>query len=398
MEITLNINKSEYPALFKIKNKKLNSIIFSLFDTGYNIIFPQPNLPNNSNYEYHQIINKIESLKNNNELNDKIKILEYYLEKLIGLSSSSVKKGEIAENILENIINSRYGDIEFKNTSHTPHCGDAWLYLPNNKIIMLESKNYTNTVNKDEINKLKNDMITNHIKWGLFISFNSNIQGMKEIDFDIFYHNNENYHAVFVSHLSNNISKLDFSLNLIRKLINFYYNLDDFPWIVNNIKSELVNLNNILEQNYLLRDNFIIMENEIIKSTNNYYTKLRDYQFNIDNKIKDIINNINSTMESSIELSNIDYSLIITIVAKKDKKLESIATKITDIMKKKKINFEYKEPYFNMSINNENIGILKIQNKKLSIEFLKYEITLIFNINKQKNILHNLNIFENLNL
>ena len=400
MEIVININKSEYPALFKIKNKKLNSIILSVFNTGYNILFPQPDNFNNSNYEYHQIINKIDSLKNNNneELNEKIKIFKYYLKKLIGLSSSSVKKGEIAENILENIFNSRYGDIEFKNTSQIPHSGDAWLYLPNNKIIMLESKNYTNTVNKDEINKLKNDMITHHIKWGLLLSFNSNIQGMKEIDFDIFYYNNENYHIIFVSNLSNNISKLDFSLNLTRKLINFYYNLDDFPWIVNNIKSDLVSLNNILEQNYLLRDNFIIMENEIIKSTNNYYTKLRDYQFNIDNKIKEIINNIGSTMDSSIKFDNIDYNLIIKIAGKKDKKLEPIATKITDIMKKKYINFEYKDPYFNMSVNTENIGILKIQNKKISIELLKYEITLNFNINKQKNISHNLNIFENLNL
>jgi len=43
--------------------------------------------------------------------------------------------------------------------SQTSHSGDAWLYLPNNKIIMLESKNYTNTVNKDEVIKLHNDMI-----------------------------------------------------------------------------------------------------------------------------------------------------------------------------------------------------------------------------------------------
>jgi len=94
--------------------------------------------------------------------------------------------------------------------------------LPNNKIIMLESKNYINTVNKDEIIKLQNDMINHHIKWGLFLSFNSKIQGMKEIDFEIFNHNNENYHIIFVSNLSNDISKLDFSLSLIRKLLNTY--------------------------------------------------------------------------------------------------------------------------------------------------------------------------------
>ena len=160
---------------------------------------------------------------------------------------------------------------------------------------------------------------------------------MKEIDFNIFSHNNENYHIVFVSNLSNDISKLDFSISLIRKLLNAYSDLEQFPWIVNNIKSELTNLNNILEQNYLLRDQFIIMEKDIIKNIDNFYVKLRDYQFNLDTKIKDIINKITSTMSDSIEFDKIDYNVIIKNATKKDKKLGPIITKITDIMKKKKI-------------------------------------------------------------
>ena len=401
MEIKLNIVKSEYPALFKIKSDELDATIFSIFDTGYNIMFPQPITIDNSNYEYLQIVNKLDSLKNNinnDVLNNKITSLENSLEKLIGLSTSSAKKGELAENILENIFNSRYGDIEFKNMSHIPHSGDAWLYLPNNKIIMLESKNYTNTVNKDEIIKLQNDMVTNHIKWGIFLSFNSSIQGMKEIDFHMFSHNNENYHVIFVSNLSNDISKLDFSISLIRKLLNTYSELEQFPWIVNNIKSELTNLNNILEQNYLLRDQFIIMEKDIIKNINGFYVKLRDYQFNLDTKIKDIINKITSTMTDSIEFDNIDYGLIIKIATKKDKKLGPIATKITDIMKKKKLYYEQKDNNFNILISGENIGIIKIQNKKICIEFLKYDIILSFIIGKEKEISQNLIIFQNLTI
>jgi hypothetical protein len=77
------------------------------------------------------------------------------------------------ENILEELFQQRYGDIQFERKSHIPHSGDAWLYLPDNQIIILESKNYTYTVNKDEIIKLQNDMINHHIKWGLLLSFNS---------------------------------------------------------------------------------------------------------------------------------------------------------------------------------------------------------------------------------
>ena len=35
---------------------------------------------------------------------------------------------------------SRYGDIQFEKKNHIPHSGDAWLYLPDDKIIMIESK------------------------------------------------------------------------------------------------------------------------------------------------------------------------------------------------------------------------------------------------------------------
>ena len=221
---------------------------------------------------------------------------------------------------------------------------------------------------------------------------------MKEIDFNIFSHNNENYHIVFVSNLSNDISKLDFSISLIRKLLNAYSDLEQFPWIVNNIKSELTNLNNILEQNYLLRDQFIIMEKDIIKNIDNFYVKLRDYQFNLDTKIKDIINKITSTMSDSIEFDKIDYNVIIKNATKKDKKLGPIITKITDIMKKKKLYYEQKDNNYNMLISGENIGIIKIQNKKICIEFSKYDIILNFIIGKEKEILQNLIIFQNLNL
>jgi hypothetical protein len=189
IEIKLTIDKINYPILFQLKDDELNSISNKIFSLGYSILYPNVNI-NEKNIEYNEIINKIELLNNNitnNNLGNKLTSLEQSLEKLIGLSSSSCKKGELAENILENIFNQRYGDIHFKNMSQVAHSGDAWLYLPDNKVIMIESKNYTNTVNKDEVIKMENDMITNHIKWGIFLSFNSGIQGMKDIDFHIYH-------------------------------------------------------------------------------------------------------------------------------------------------------------------------------------------------------------------
>lgn len=396
IEIKLLINKSNYPVLFQLKEDELNNISNKIFSLGYSILYPNINI-NEKGIEYNEIINKIELLSNNinnNNLGNKLNSLEQSLEKLIGLSSSSSKKGELAENILENIFSQRYGDINFKNMAHVAHSGDAWLYLPDNKVIMLESKNYTNTVNKDEVIKMQNDMITNHIKWGIFLSFNSGIQGMKDIDFHIFNHNNENYQVLMISNLSNDISRLDLGITLIRKLLSYYSDLEKFPWLVNNIKSELDQLNELLEQNYLLRDNFINMEKSIMKDINGFYTILRDYQFTMDNKIKEIISKITLTMDESINFNNTDYSKFINTCILKEKKLGSIATKISDIFKKKEII----ESDLILKIKDNVIGSIKIQNKKISIELSNYDLVLNFNIGKEKEINYNLIIFENLNL
>jgi len=392
IEINLLLNTNDYPLLDQLNNDQIKKI----FSVGYSILYPNVNI-NEKSIEYNEIINKIELLNNNmnnNNLGSKLSTLEQSLEKLIGLSTSSAKKGEIAENILENIFNQRYGDINFKNMSQVAHSGDAWLYLPDGKIIMLESKNYTNVVNKDEVIKMQNDMINHHIKWGIFLSFNSNIQGMKDIDFHIFNHNNENYQVLMISNLSNDISRLDLGITLIRKLLNYYNDLEKFPWLVNNIKSELDQLNELLEHNYLLRDNFINMEKNIMKDINGFYTILRDYQFTMDSKIKEIISKITLTMDESINFNKIDYTNFINTCMLKEKKLGPIATKITDIFKKKEIV----ESDLILKNKNNIIGCIKIQTKKISIELSNYDLVLTFNIGKEKEINNNLIIFENLNL
>ena len=185
-EITLKLNENEYPMLKNLKKKELDKYLIKIFKTGYQIHFPS-NDKIEQQLEYNELIERIETIKNelkdeinNSEISDKINSLESSLTKLIGISSNSCKKGNFGENVLEEIFSKRYGDIQFERKSQVAHSADAWLYLPDGKIIMLESKNYTTTVNKDEINKLQSDMVTHHIKWGIITSFNSMIQGMKE--------------------------------------------------------------------------------------------------------------------------------------------------------------------------------------------------------------------------
>ena len=67
-------------------------------------------------------------------------------------------------------------------------------------------------------------------------------------------------------------------------------------------------------------------------------------------------------------------------------------------MKKNKLYYEQNDNNFDILTSGDNIGTIKIQNKKISIEFVKYDIILNFIIGKEKEISHNLIIFQNLNL
>jgi hypothetical protein len=116
MELNMKIKSDEYPILFKLKKTELNKLTNIIFKTGYDILYPNINKTKvQEKTEYNDIINKIELLKN--EFTHPLENLESSLEKLIGISSNSAKKGEFAENLLETIFSQRYGDITFKKTN-----------------------------------------------------------------------------------------------------------------------------------------------------------------------------------------------------------------------------------------------------------------------------------------
>ena len=168
-----------------------------------------------------------------------------------------MKKGELAENILEQIISEKYGDIKYKDMSQVNHSGDAWLNFDCfDTTVMLESKNYTNKVTKDEVIKLKNDMITNNINWSILISFNSQVSGYREFDIETFNNNGKVYTIIILSELSKDIDRIDIGIQLV-KLIKNYSKLNTFPWVTSKIKSDLDKLNEIINLNYQLEIGFV---------------------------------------------------------------------------------------------------------------------------------------------
>jgi hypothetical protein len=390
MKISFEVNLDEYPILNNFKDNARYNIIEEIFKTGYNIHFPSLDKIE-ENHQYNELLCKI----NNSDISDKLSSLETNLTKLIGISSNSSKKGEMAEILLENIIYDRYGDIKFESKSQTPHSGDAWLYLPDNKIIMLESKNYTGTVNKDEVTKLQFDMVTHHIKWGILVSFNSMIQGMKELDFHTFLHNNETYSIVMISNLSTDYHKLDLGLQIIRKLILKFDNLGNFPWIVNDITQNLNELNQIVKKNYALRDSYYTMERDIQKILSNYHVYLRDYQYDLEQKITEIINKIQTTTNKSINVDKPEISYEDILEKYKTKKILPLIVRLVDLCQPKLLGLIYNEIDDNWVIKNQEIvGHVKVQIKKMIINIS--DISLTFNIGNEKEIKQNFEIMKSL--
>jgi hypothetical protein len=381
MQLTIDLN--DYPMLQNMDKTIAIDYAKQIFKIGYNIYFPeyQPT-------EYNHIVSKIGELQSEiKELNmkDYITTLDQSLNRLIGLASNSNKKGNFAENILETIFDSRYGDIKFERKSGTAHAGDAWLYLPDNTIIILESKNYMTTVNKDEIIKLQNDMIDNNILWGVMCSFNSSIQGMRELDFHTFIHNNNTYSIIMISNLSNNINKLDLGIMIIRKLIKQLDTKVIFPWAVNDINKSLSELNKIINKNYILRSSFSAMEQTIYKSLSQYHEILRDYQYDIEKKINEITNKILSTMEKPTIKTNMSL-----LDSYKDKKIFPIITRLLDIIQEKQWSVVLNDSIITIHHNDTIVGSVKIQAKKLIFS----NDDIIINLNNDDKIIQKLQIIK----
>ena len=365
MNINFSIRQDKYPFLFSLKENKQNEIINKIFDIGYNYLFKTEQ----------------ETISVEDDLRLKISSLEDTMGRLIGLSTSSMKKGEFAENILEDIINDKYSDIKYMNMAQVDHSGDAWVQFDNSdEYIMIESKNYTKKVNTEEVDKMKNDMITNNIKWGIFYSWNSNIQNFKNFDILTFNNNNTTFTILLISNVINNMNMIDMSLMIIRKLIVTYSNTKTFPWITNKIKSELMDLDKIITLNYQLRTNYLEMEKHIKISMEKYYTTLREYQHNIDSSVKKIINEINNTIDNSLDIdnNNFNYAEYLNCFTK-NKKIFTLMSKIIDIFQNKNITINNNNIYF----QNNEIGNIKIQTKKVIIFIKKFNAFCEFNIDEE---------------
>jgi len=404
-ELSLKISFNDYPMLKSLKKKDAEKLIIDIFDTGYKIHFPNKEILT-KNQEFDKIQVSIDNLKDKiidsdllsigdvivSKINEQIQPLNNSLNKLLGLQTASSKKGELGENIIQNAFSTRYGDIMYEDKSGVAHSGDAWITLGNNDKIMIESKNYTTTVGKSEIEKMEYDMKFTNIKFCLFLSLNAPVQGFKEMDIHSFVHNGENYFAIIVSNITNDICKLDLAFSMIRKLQSLLNTPEKFPWIVKRLQENLDKVNEITTKNYVLRDSFYVMEKQMHTSLDNYHKVIRDYQYEMEVLVKHLTEEINQTLANSLEQKK---SIKDQMSIHKEKKIYSIISHISDIMEKKKWKLkELEANKYELLNNGEKVGSFEISLKKAAINFPNNKIDLIFDAGNTKQNSQNLKILE----
>lgn len=125
--------------------------------------------------------------KNETMLQESMKMIEELKKQK---NTSNILKGTDGENYLYNLFVDIFGDFEdfdIKKTASTPHSADMLVTFKQFSILV-DSKNYSNGVDKKEIVKLEKDISNNkHIKVAWLVSLNTPINGFSKypVMFDI---------------------------------------------------------------------------------------------------------------------------------------------------------------------------------------------------------------------
>lgn len=399
--ITITINDNVFPKLFNLKDDELNKHILYLLNIGYqntysslsenNVISKVDNIcrrfkddiltgiqekNNLINYNINSIDNNLKQL----QIDEKIDEMTLVINKLFGISSTSMKKGEISENLVQKIIDEKYPNYTYDVKSHVPHHADGELSSFSGMKCLVEIKNYTNTVNKDEIDKFKYDLKYTNNTLGIFLSLKTGIVGKKCIDYETFKGNNEDYHIIYISKLMDDMNKLDCGILLLENLYKIIKS-DNINLKVDQIKKVIyenfTNLEDLTSKTSILRNNFTILENTIKSNLDSYYNDLREYELNLKEKMQKVWTTLFSDLED-INTNFVDEKDNILISYKKDKCYQ-ILSKLFDLFNRININVKNEDSTNTYSIykSSELIGTVKKMKDKIVYNSTKFNISIV---------------------
>lgn len=363
MKITIDLNIKDYPLLKQISKDKQKEFVEEVFNFGYNVKFPNIDKKDlvDESYNTDKIIDCINSLP----FNDNLLTINSVMGKLLNIQSSSNKKGEVSEKMIEEYFINNYKNLSYENTREIPHSGDGMLHL-NNKKILVEVKNYSLTVPIEEVNKFDYDMSYTKSELGLFISIGSNIRNRSNFDYRCINKDKKKYHQIFISNVGNNFEKIDLGILFLQEISK-----------VNNelkLETDFIELEKIISETIDLRDKFKLMESSIHKSLDVFYSSLRDSLFNVENKVKSILSNIKNDQNVYVD-RNVYDDIIIQYENEKYWGI-NILTKLFDIFIKNNVLLDENEGNYIIKQKSDKIGELKIIKSKITVEIDQHEFKL----------------------
>ena len=385
MKIVLDIDESKFPILATIKTKNLNKLSLDIFSLGYEQMFPKTDttLTQLGNPEIKQLIDtygfhtdlikydllKMKRTLEKNDMNEKIEKFSNIMEELVGAVSNSAKKGKLSENLVFNYINNRFPEYSLEETRHTPHSGDAILTIPSqlkNIKIMIEIKNYSKPVDREEVEKLIYDMKFKRIRFAIIMSLRSTFIGKKYLAFEEFNYSNEKYIILYVPLVGTDVYKIDCSILLMKRIIKLENTgLNESLISKEYIYNELKNLDSLITNISNMKQNYKKMENSIKDNLSNYFTLIRDFESDLKNKIEKLMLHIEDKVkEPNICLDNGPKNLKI---------ISEVFTRNNWILKKKNNLYEVQDESKNLRgfiIIKKNKCLLDLNNPNIYLEFL----------------------------
>lgn len=277
------IDLNKYSILNKLDKEYLPFVLDEIFSIGYNI------------WVKNFIRNDIISNESQN---------------IITESKLSSSKGQQGENVVIDLIIEKFKDVQVENTSKLPHHGDIQLILSNGKKVIVEVKNYNNTINQEQIDKLKFDMKFCSINYAIFVSLNSGIVGRKRFELESFYYENSNYYILYlpysmhktiptrkymISHNSQeesiyNLSlKIEFSICILQSISDSVIKLNNSKIINTDLDYLISEFNYFFDEFKVVKNSCNKLEENIKKNIDSHLGVIKEYEFNIKNKINLLI-------------------------------------------------------------------------------------------------------------
>lgn len=373
INIDLNNDNIQYLTILnEIENNNKNNFLNYILNLGFNEYIKLKNIHFNKDFNSNNNLDNNNILLNNldiiieNKTNKLYNLInEIKLETLFDKSNNI--KGITGENLIYDFFKLNFSNFSLEDTSQIPHSGDLKIFIPEiTENVLIEVKNYKNTIDQKQIDKLYYDLNYTGINYAIFISIKSNIVNKKNnIEWEL----KDNKIIIFISNFTDELLFLGIyiliNLNILitKNKQNNHNNINEneLLYLINNI---------LLQKNTInqLKNNILSLHDNVSKDILNIYNLIIKYEnelfYNINN-LKGIINkNINDDIKP---INNNDILHKINEIINNKNVLNTIELIISHFL----------DLYIIEIIDNKKILIKKNDNIIYTIKILKTTINLI---------------------